>query len=148
MVTVVRKDGLAGRVACRYQTKDGTAMAGADYTAQRGELVFEKGVTKRQIQIEITDDGTYEKEEQFRVELTDIEGGASFAHGDREVCIVTILSDDVRKGADLTLPLSLTLSLTLPLTRCARSSSTASPPPSTSTSTRSASPPPRGASSS
>ena len=96
-MTVVRKDGLAGRVACRYQTKDGTAMAGADYTAQRGELVFEKGVTKRQIQIEITDDGTYEKEEQFRVELTDIEGGASFAHGDREVCIVTILSDDVRK---------------------------------------------------
>jgi len=91
VVTVVRKDGLAGRVACRYQTKDGTAMAGADYTAQRGELVFEKGVTKRQIQIEITDDGTYEKEEQFRVELTDIEGGASFAHGDREVCTVTLL---------------------------------------------------------
>ena len=27
-MTVVRKDGLAGRVACRYQTKDGTAMAG------------------------------------------------------------------------------------------------------------------------
>ena len=39
-------------------------MAGADYEAQSGELVFEKGVTKRQIQVEITDDGTYEKEEQ------------------------------------------------------------------------------------
>ena len=39
-------------------------MAGADYEEQSGELVFEMGVTKRQIQIEITDDGTYEKEEQ------------------------------------------------------------------------------------
>ena len=39
-------------------------MAGADYEEQSGELVFEQGVTKRQIQVEITDDGTYEKEEQ------------------------------------------------------------------------------------
>ena len=52
------------RVTCKYGTKDGTAMAGADYEEQSGELVFEQGVTKRQIQVEITDDGTYEKEEQ------------------------------------------------------------------------------------
>jgi len=97
VVTVVRKDGLAGRVTCKYNTKDGTAMAGADYEEQSGELVFEKGVTKRQIQIEITDDGTYEKEEQFRIELTDVEGGATFSHGDKEICVVRILSDDVRK---------------------------------------------------
>jgi len=98
VVTVVRKDGLAGRVTCKFITKDGTAMAGADYTAQEGELVFDKGVTKRQIQIEVTDDGTYEKEEQFRIELTDVDGGASFAHGaSKETCVVRILSDDVRK---------------------------------------------------
>ena len=33
---------------------------------------------------------------QFRVELTDVEGGATFSHGDTEICVVRILSDDVR----------------------------------------------------
>ena len=45
-------------------------MAGADYEEQSGELVFEQGVTKRQIQVEITDDGTYEKEEQVAAHTT------------------------------------------------------------------------------
>ena len=33
---------------------------------------------------------------QFRIELTGVEGGATFSHGDKEICVVRILSDDVR----------------------------------------------------
>ena len=102
VVTVVRKDGLAGRVTCKYSCKDQTALAGTDYTPQEGELVFDKGVTQQQIQVPIMDDGSYEKTETFQVILSDVEGGASLEDdtdggADRSICVVHILSDEVRK---------------------------------------------------
>ena len=73
VVTVVRTNGLSGKVSCKFETVDGTAIAASDFVAQSGELVFEPGVTQRQIQVEIVDDGAYEKDEDFRLEISDVQ---------------------------------------------------------------------------
>jgi hypothetical protein len=73
VVTVVRTNGLSGKVSCNFETVDGTAVAASDFVAQSGELVFEPGVTQRQIQVEIVDDGAYEKDEDFRLEISDVQ---------------------------------------------------------------------------
>ena len=73
VVTVVRTNGLSGKVSCKFETVDGTAIAARDFVAHSGELVFEPGVTQRQIQVEIIDDGSYEKEEGFRLEISGVQ---------------------------------------------------------------------------
>ena len=70
---MVRTNGLSGKVSCKFETVDGTAIAARDFVAHSGELVFEPGVTQRQIQVEIIDDGSYEKEESFRLEISGVQ---------------------------------------------------------------------------
>ena len=58
-------------VTVQYRTVDGTAMAGSDqdYMATSGELEFEPGTTRQTIAVPTSDDGPYEEEENFTVEL-------------------------------------------------------------------------------
>ena len=125
VVTVERKGGLAGRVTCRYECKDQTALSGTDYTPQAGALVFDRGVTQRQIQVPIVDDGSYEKTETFQVILSDVTGGARLEDdtdggAERSICVVHILSDEVRR--ELVDMVAATLDLNVDSIRMAASS--------------------------
>ena len=77
-------------VTVRYATADGTATAGADYTAVSGTLTFRAGTTTATIEVPILDDSTGEEPETFTVTLSNAPRArlsASFATG-------TIADDD------------------------------------------------------
>ncbi len=57
------------QVTVAYKTVDGTAMAGADYTALSGTLTFAPGVTARGIAVPVAGDGLAEPNEVFFVNL-------------------------------------------------------------------------------
>merc|ERR1711998_529522 len=69
-INVVRQHGSDGNVTVRYMTQDGSAIAGSDYEPAIGELIFKNGETMKTIKVRLLDDETYEKSEQFSVELT------------------------------------------------------------------------------
>ena len=57
-----------------YKTEDGTAEAGADYTAANGTLTFRAGTTTATIEVAILDDTTAEETEMFTVTLSSTNG--------------------------------------------------------------------------
>jgi hypothetical protein len=57
------------RTRVRYATADGSALAGSDYLARTGELVFDAGVTSRTIPITIYGDVNAESDETLLVNL-------------------------------------------------------------------------------
>ena len=71
----VRLSSASGRpVTVAYRTVDGTAVAGADYTAAGGTLEFQPGATTRTITVGTLTDGLLESPERFTVELGDPAG--------------------------------------------------------------------------
>ena len=62
-------------VRVSYETADGTAIAGEDYVAAEGTLVFAPGETKKSIEVTIVVDEYLEGDEYFTVSLKDPEGG-------------------------------------------------------------------------
>ncbi|MCB0924301.1 MAG: hypothetical protein KDB50_07125 [Mycobacterium sp.] len=57
-----------------YQTGDGTATAGSDYTATAGTLTFNPGVTTQQVVVKVIGDTTVEPDEAFSVTLSNPNG--------------------------------------------------------------------------
>ena len=64
----------AGTVTVEYETADGSATAGADYTAARATLTFAAGATAATINVAILDDTTAEQTELFTVTLSNPAG--------------------------------------------------------------------------
>jgi hypothetical protein len=60
---------MATAVSVGYATKDGTATAGADYTATTGTVTFPPGQTTAKIEVPIVDDPAWEETENFRLHL-------------------------------------------------------------------------------
>ena len=82
-----------GTVTVDYETVDGTAQAGSDYTSiQRTTLEFTAGQTLKTISVQTTKDTTPEQAEAFTVRLSN-QSGASLA---RATATGTIEDDDVR----------------------------------------------------
>jgi hypothetical protein len=79
LVAVTRIGGSAGTVAVDYRTVDGSAMAGEDYTATSGTLVFGPGVTSQTIVVALRDDALSESTETLQVSLSHPVGGAALA---------------------------------------------------------------------
>ncbi|HHB92542.1 MAG TPA: hypothetical protein ENK59_04935 [Thioploca sp.] len=76
-LSVTRAGGSVGTVSVAYNTIDGTAIAGDDYTAVSSILTWQTGeMTTKTIQIPIFADGITEDNEQFTVELSNISTGA------------------------------------------------------------------------
>ena len=97
-VVVERLHGSTGTVSCSYYTADGMAIGECDYVPQKGTLTFHHGEASRTITIPLIDDGHYEKDEGFKIVLSNPSGGASFESGDStEVCEVSIKSDDKKR---------------------------------------------------
>ena len=64
-----------GTVAVDYATADGTAPAGADYTATSGTLTFRAGESSQTIEVAVLDDSHDESEETLTLTLSNASGG-------------------------------------------------------------------------
>ena len=71
----------SGTVAVAYATADGTATAGADYTARKGQLTFAPGETGKTVSVPVLDDAHDEGEETLTLRLT-TPSGAVLADGE------------------------------------------------------------------
>ncbi|HKO45253.1 MAG TPA: Calx-beta domain-containing protein [Pyrinomonadaceae bacterium] len=69
-ITVVRHGGSEGEFSVDYNTVDGTAVAGSDYTAVSGTFSFADGETSKTFTIPIADDGVAESSETVKLVLT------------------------------------------------------------------------------
>ena len=90
-VTIINKNKHAGSIGVR--TKDDTAVAGDDYHKVDKEIKFKHGDKDDSIQIAIVDDNGWEPDEDFLVELYDLNTGNKLSGRDTE-CRITILDDD------------------------------------------------------
>ena len=64
-----------GTVTVDYATADGTAAAGADYTATSGTLTFAAGETEKTVSVPVLDDSLDEGKETFTLRLSNAQGG-------------------------------------------------------------------------
>ena len=69
-ITVKLSAKSSKEVKVTYSTKNGTAVAGGDYTAEQGTIVIDDGKKSSTIEIPILDDSTAESTETFYVDLT------------------------------------------------------------------------------
>ena len=94
LLTVLCTNALAitGSNVVNFLTVDGTATAGADYTAVNGSLIFTNGQNSATISVPIREDTLVEGDETFSVTLTNATGGAQVLSPSNAV--VTILDDD------------------------------------------------------
>ncbi|MGE0414689.1 MAG: Calx-beta domain-containing protein, partial [Verrucomicrobiales bacterium] len=88
-VTLDAASGLT--VTVDYATASGSATSGADFTATSGSLTFAPGETSKTVTVAITNDGTFELNETFTVDLSNAANGSFLdASGSG-----TIIDDDV-----------------------------------------------------
>ena len=79
-----------GTVTVDYATADGTATAGADYTATSGRLTFAAGERTKTVAVPVLDDALDEGDETLTLRLTNPQG-AALLDGD---AVGTISNDD------------------------------------------------------
>ena len=93
-VTVERSGGERGAVSVRYQTSDGSARAGEDYTAASGLLSWANGEGGRKtFEIPVADDSAAEGNETVMLALSAPTGGATVDSA-RGTSTLSILDDD------------------------------------------------------
>ncbi|MHA0287848.1 Calx-beta domain-containing protein [Mycobacterium sp. C3-094] len=92
----------AGPVTVGYSTSNGTATAGADYTASSGTVTFAPGVLTQQIRVSVLGDTAIEPNETFTLTLSN-PGGATIADG---TAVGTIANDDVAAPPPVSLSIS------------------------------------------
>lgn len=90
-IVVIRTDGLLGEVTIDYATSDDTAIAGVNYTATSGQLVFTQGTDIDFISVPVIDNALYESDKTFTLTLSAPGGGASLGTSSTTV---TIFNDD------------------------------------------------------
>ena len=73
-VSLSRSSSVA--VSVDFATTDGTALAGSDYTANAGTLVFAPGETSKTVTVTVLGDALTENAENFIINLTNAQGGA------------------------------------------------------------------------
>ena len=73
--TVTADPAPASAVTVQYRTVDGTATAGADYTANFGRVTFAAGDTSKTVAVATIDDGVNEVDETLRLELARVVSG-------------------------------------------------------------------------
>jgi len=91
-IPVVRTGGSDGTVGIRYTTVNATALAGSDYTAKSGLLVFAPGETTKSIVVPITNDLLDELSETFNLAVDQSVGGATV--NQPRTATITIVDND------------------------------------------------------
>lgn len=92
VLTVVRTNASTGTIAVTYGSTNGTATAGADYTAVAGVLTFTNGETVKTITVPIANDTEVEGNENFTVTLSNPTGGAQISGA--AVADITVTDND------------------------------------------------------
>ncbi|MBI4529831.1 MAG: S8 family serine peptidase, partial [Deltaproteobacteria bacterium] len=92
-VTVTRTGEKTGTVEIAYETSDGTATAGEDYTSSTGILTFGPGVTSRKFTIPMVNDTLDEPNETVNLTLKEPSAGAVL--GSPGTAVLTITDNDV-----------------------------------------------------
>jgi hypothetical protein len=87
-ITVTRTAGAAGLVTVDYNTTDGTAVAGQDYTPTFGTLVFQPGQTSQTITIPILNPQS-QTLKTLVVTLSNPTGGARLAFPSSQILTIT-----------------------------------------------------------
>ncbi|MBX3414228.1 MAG: hypothetical protein KF708_16190 [Pirellulales bacterium] len=107
-------------ISVSYSTSDGTALAGSDYTATSGVVVFAPGETSKAILIPVLGDTVDEPDETFFVTLTSPENATledATATGtiiDDDLPTMTIADASLVEGDSGTLAMQFTVTLTTP----------------------------------
>ena len=92
-IVAMRSGGSDGAVSVNFTTADGSAFAGADYTAASGTLSWDDGDDgPKSFEVPLTDDALIESDETFTATLSDPTGGATLAGA---LATVTLTSDDL-----------------------------------------------------
>jgi hypothetical protein len=92
-VTVTRAGGTSGAVGVSYATSNGTATAGADYSARSGTLSWAAGdASPKTFTVPVLNDGAVESSETVTLSLSAPTGGAAL--GSPAAATLTILDDD------------------------------------------------------
>ena len=84
---------LTETVVVSYETMDGSASAGSDYTNMSGVLTLSPGDTEETIMVPIVNDDLFENDEMFTVVLSGTPAGVTL---DPDVATVTIKDNDTR----------------------------------------------------
>lgn len=92
VITVIRSNVLTNTVSVSYATQDGTAVAGHDYVATSGTLVFTNGETSKTFSVTIIDDTLIEGDETILLALSAPVGQASLVSP--SAATLTIRDDD------------------------------------------------------
>ena len=100
-ITVTRTGGSNVPVTIHYATSDGTATAGADYSATSGTLSFAAGETSKTFTIPIINDTLVEGNETVNLTLSSPTGGATL--GNQAMAILTIVDDDGAQSGTVSL---------------------------------------------
>ena len=99
---LVRLDGNPGSdVTVDYETRDGTATAGSDYTETSGTLTFAPGEDEKTVPVPIADDDVEDDGETFTLVLSNASGGGSRTN-DNEAVGTIRNSETTTPQADLT----------------------------------------------
>jgi Calx-beta domain-containing protein len=100
-LTVSLTHAVDADVTVNYATSDGTASAGADYTATSGTLTFKgnlsnggTGETQKTITVPIANDSVPSDSRTFNVTLSNVGPGSAAVAGAPASGVVTILDDD------------------------------------------------------
>jgi uncharacterized delta-60 repeat protein len=89
-LTVDRIWGEQGDISVNYLTVPASAVAGSDFVAQSGILIFHDGETAKTITVPILDNGFISNLKSFRVVLHEAGGGASV--GTQSNCVINVLN--------------------------------------------------------
>ncbi|WP_286232502.1 Calx-beta domain-containing protein [Thalassotalea sediminis] len=88
---LIRENGSYGELNVAYQTLDGTALSGSDYTSKNGTVIFADGEIEKSITISIIDDNVDESNENFSVTISSDNEGVI---GTTNTTTITILDND------------------------------------------------------
>ncbi|MDJ0653578.1 MAG: Calx-beta domain-containing protein [Xanthomonadales bacterium] len=92
-LVVQRNNGARDAVSIDYDTTNGSAIGGADFTATSGVLIFgDADDNDQRITVQIIDDDEHEPDQDFRVALTNPQGGANL--GPVTQFLITIIDND------------------------------------------------------
>lgn len=70
---IVERKGVTNVTALvNYKTEDDTAIAGTDYVASEGLLIFDVGIKQREIVVTIIDNDNPEPDRDFKVNLSNL----------------------------------------------------------------------------